>query len=209
MELEVLNKEGRDTGRKVSFDREIFGIEPNEHVVYLEVKQFLAAQRQGTHKAKERREIVGSTKKLKKQKGSGSARYGDIKNPLFKGGGRVFGPKPRDYRFKLNKAAKRLAKKSVLSQKFRDGDVRVVECFQFETPKTKSFLAVLEALKLSDKKTLFVLAEANNSVYLSSRNIQSARVVSYTELSSYDLLNASKVVFFENAIEKFQENLRK
>lgn len=209
MELVVLNTSGKETGRKVQFDETIFGIEPNQHAVYLEVKQYLAAQRQGTHKAKERSEITGSTKKLKKQKGSGSARYGDIKSPIFKGGGRVFGPKPRDYRFKLNKALKRLAKKSVLSQKMRDNSIKVLEEVAFAAPKTKDFINVLHALGLDGKKSLFVLAENNKNVYLSSRNLPKAKVLTFNEISSYDLINAGELVFFEGAVEKFQENLRK
>ncbi|MRM95782.1 50S ribosomal protein L4 [Riemerella anatipestifer] len=209
MELVVLNIQGKETGRKVSLDEAIFGIEPNQHAVYLEIKQYLAAQRQGTHKAKERSEITASTKKLKKQKGSGSARYGDIKSPVFKGGGRVFGPKPRDYRFKLNKVLKRLAKKSVLSQKMRDNSVKVLEDFSFETPKTKEFINVVNALGLEGKKSLFVLGEANKNVYLSSRNLPKAKVMNFNEISSYDLVNAGEVVFLEGAVEKFQENLRK
>ncbi|AQY21761.1 50S ribosomal protein L4 [Riemerella anatipestifer] len=209
MELVVLNIQGKEIGRKVSLDEAIFGIEPNQHAVYLEIKQYLAAQRQGTHKAKERSEITASTKKLKKQKGSGSARYGDIKSPVFKGGGRVFGPKPRYYRFKLNKALKRLAKKSVLSQKMRDNSVKVLEDFSFETPKTKEFISVVNALGLEGKKSLFVLGEANKNVYLSSRNLPKAKVMNFNEISSYDLVNAGEVIFLEGAVEKFQENLRK
>lgn len=209
MELVVLNTSGKETGRKVSFDDSIFGIEPNQHAVYLEVKQYLAAQRQGTHKSKERSEIVGSTKKLKKQKGSGSARYGDIKSPIFKGGGRVFGPKPRNYRFKLNKALKRLAKRSVLSQKMSDSSIRVLEDLSFSAPKTKEFISLLNALELNGKKTLFILPEANNNVYLSSRNLPKTSVKNYNEISSYDLVNAGDIVFLEGAVEKFQEILKK
>ena len=209
MELVVLNTSGKETGRKVQLDEAIFGIEPNQHAVYLEVKQYLAAQRQGTHKSKERSEITASTRKLKKQKGSGSARYGDIKSPTFRGGGRVFGPKPRDYRFKLNKALKRLAKKSVLSQKMRDNSIKVLEAFNFEAPKTKEFITLFNALGLGGKKALFVLAETNKNVYLSSRNLPKVKVLTYNEISSYDLVNAGEVVFFEGAVEKFQENLRK
>ena len=209
MELVVLNTSGKETGRKVQLDEAIFGIEPNQHAVYLEVKQYLAAQRQGTHKSKERSEITASTRKLKKQKGSGSARYGDIKSPTFKGGGRVFGPKPRDYRFKLNKALKRLAKKSVLSQKMRDNSIKVLEEVIFAATKTKDFINVFNALGLEGKKALFVLAETNKNVYLSSRNLPKVKVLTYNEISSYDLVNAGEVVFFEGAVEKFQENLRK
>ncbi|RQP15097.1 MAG: 50S ribosomal protein L4 [Chryseobacterium sp.] len=209
MELTVYNTQGQETGRTVQLDEAVFGIEPNKHAVYLEVKQYLAAQRQGTHKSKERSEITASTRKLKKQKGSGSARYGDIKSPIFKGGGRVFGPKPRDYRFKLNKALKRLAKKSVLSQKMRDNNVRVLEDMSMAAPKTKDFITVLNALQLNDKKSLFILPEANQNVYLSSRNLPKIKVMNYNEISSYDLVNATEIVFFEGAVEKFQENLKK
>ena len=209
MELVVLNTSGKETGRNVSLDESIFGIEPNQHAVYLEVKQYLAAQRQGTHKSKERNEISGSTRKLKKQKGSGSARYGSIKSPIFKGGGRIFGPKPRDYRFKLNKALKRLAKKSVLSQKMRDNSIKVLESFNFEAPKTKEFITLNNALGFEGKKSLYILPEANKNVYLSSRNLTKVKVLTYNEISSYDLVNAGEIVFLEGAIEKFQENLRK
>jgi len=209
MELVVLNTLGKETGRKVTLDEAVFGIEPNQHAVYLEVKQYLAAQRQGTHKSKERSEITASTRKLKKQKGSGSARYGDIKSPTFRGGGRVFGPKPRNYRFKLNKAVKRLAKRSVLSQKLRDNSVRVLENFNFEKPRTKDFIEVLVALELNDKKSLFIVHETNKNVYLSSRNLPKTRVMNYSEISSYDLVNAGEIVFFEDAVGKFQENLKK
>ncbi|PQL95364.1 50S ribosomal protein L4 [Apibacter adventoris] len=209
MELIVLDKSGKETGRKVSLDDAIFGIEPNEHVVYLEVKQYLAAQRQGTHKSKERSEISGSTRKLHRQKGTGGSRKGDIKNPLFKGGARVFGPKPRDYRFKLNKSLKRLAKKSVFSQKLKENNLKVVEDFKFEAPKTKDFIQVVNNLGLANKKTLFILGEPNKFVYLSSRNLQDAKVLEYSEISSYDVLKANEVVLFEGSIEKIQENLRK
>ena len=209
MELVVLNTSGKETGRKVTLDESVFGIEPNQHAVYLEVKQYLAAQRQGTHKSKERSEITASTRKLKKQKGSGSARYGDIKSPTFKGGGRVFGPKPRDYRFKLNKALKRVAKKSVLSQKMRDNSIRVLENLSFDAPKTKEFITLLDALTLTGKKSLFVLPEANKNVYLSSRNLPKTRVLNYNEISSYDLINAGEIIFLEGAVEKFQDNLKK
>ncbi|MDF0719426.1 MULTISPECIES: 50S ribosomal protein L4 [Chryseobacterium group] len=209
MELVVLNNTGKETGRKIALDETVFGIEPNKHAVYLEVKQYLAAQRQGTHKSKERSEITASTKKLKKQKGSGSARYGDIKSPTFRGGGRVFGPKPRDYRFKLNKALKRLAKKSVLSQKMRDNSIRVMEDLSLNAPKTKDFVTLLNAFELNGKKSLFILPEANSNVYLSSRNLPKTKVLNYNEISSYDLMNAGEIIFFEGAVEKFQENLKK
>ena len=209
MELVVFNTSGKETGRKVTLDEAIFGLEPNQHAVYLEVKQYLAAQRQGTHKSKERSEIAGSTKKLKKQKGSGSARYGDIKSPVFRGGGRIFGPKPRDYRFKLNKSLKRLAKKSVLSQKMRDNSIKVLEAFNFDAPKTKEFINLNNALGFEGKKSLYILPEANKNVYLSSRNLPKTKVLTYNEISSYDLIHAGEIVFLEGAIEKFQENLRK
>ena len=209
MELVVFNTSGKETGRKVTLDEAIFGIEPNQHAVYLEVKQYLAAQRQGTHSSKGRSEIAGSTKKLKKQKGSGSARYGDIKNPIFRGGGRMFGPKPRDYRFKLNKALKRLAKKSVLSQKMRDNSIKVLEAFNFDAPKTKEFITLNNALGFEGKKSLYILPEANKNVYLSSRNLAKVKVLTYNEISSYDLVHAGEIIFLEGAIEKFQENLRK
>ena len=209
MELVVLSTSGKETGRKVTLDESVFGIEPNQHAVYLEIKQYLAAQRQGTHKSKERSEITASTRKLKKQKGSGSARYGDIKSPTFKGGGRVFGPKPRDYRFKLNKALKRLAKKSVLSQKLRDNSIKVLENLSFDAPKAKEFITLLGALELNGKKSLFVLPEANKNVYLSSRNLPKTRVLNYNEISSYDLINAGEIIFLEGAVEKFQDNLKK
>ncbi len=209
MELTVLNIQGKETGKKVSLDDSIFGIEPSEHTVYLEVKQYLAAQRQGTHKAKERAEIAKSTRKIKKQKGTGTARAGSAKSPVFRGGGRVFGPRPRNYDFKLNKAQKRLAKKSVLSQKLKDNEIKVLEDFNFEAPKTKDFIEVLKALGLDTKKSLFVLGEANENVYLSSRNLQKTKVVNNSELNVYDLINASEVVFLEGSLAEVQENLSK
>lgn len=209
MELTVLDKTGKETGKKVTLDASIFGIEPSQHTVYLEVKQHLANLRQGTHKAKERAEITGSTKKIKKQKGTGTARAGDIKNPLFKGGGRVFGPRPRNYSFKLNKAQKRAAKKSALSQKALDNAIRVMEDFTFDAPRTKDFSQILENLSLTNKKSLFVLGDSNKNVYLSSRNLQGVKVVNFSELTSYDIMNASDLVLFESSIDKLQENLRK
>lgn len=209
MELAVLNIQGKETGKKVSLDDSVFGIEPSEHTVYLEVKQFLAAQRQGTHKAKERAEIAKSTRKIKKQKGTGTARAGSAKSPVMRGGGRIFGPRPRSYDFKLNKAQKRLAKKSVLSQKLKDNEIKVVEDFSFEAPKTKQFIQVLKDLGLDTKKSLFVLGESNNNVYLSSRNLKGTKVVSNSELNIFDIMNANEVVFLEGSIDKVQENLRK
>lgn len=209
MELAVLNIQGKETGKKVSLDDSVFGIEPSEHTVYLEVKQFLAAQRQGTHKAKERAEIAKSTRKIKKQKGTGTARAGSAKSPVMRGGGRIFGPRPRSYDFKLNKAQKRLAKKSVLSQKLKNNEIKVVEDFSFEAPKTKQFIQVLKDLGLDTKKSLFVLGESNNNVYLSSRNLKGTKVVSNSELNIFDIMNANEVVFLEGSIDKVQENLRK
>ncbi|WP_295810365.1 50S ribosomal protein L4 [uncultured Apibacter sp.] len=209
MELVVLDRSGKETGRKVTLDETIFGIEPNTHAVYLEVKQYLASQRQGTHKSKERSELSGSTRKLHRQKGTGGSRKGDINNPLFRGGARVFGPKPRDYRFKLNKSLKRVAKKSVLSQKLKENNLKIVEDLKFEAPKTKDFNKLLQDLGLANKKALFVLGESNKYVYLSSRNLQDAKVLEYNEISSYDILKANEVVLFESSVEKIQENLRK
>lgn len=209
MELKVLDIKGKETGRTVSLDNSIFGIEPNEHVVYLEVKQYLAAQRQGTHKAKERAEVAKSTRKIKRQKGTGGARAGSLKSPVFVGGGTIFGPRPRNYNFKLNKATKKLAKRSVLSQKMKDNEIKVIENFTFENPKTKDFIEVLKALGLDDKKSLFVLGEPNNNVYLSSRNLKTTKVINNSELNVYDLINASEVVFLEDSLERIQQNLRK
>ena len=209
MELVVLDRSGKETGRKVTLDETIFGIEPNTHAVYLEVKQYLASQRQGTHKSKERSELSGSTRKLHRQKGTGGSRKGDINNPLFRGGARVFGPKPRDYRFKLNKSLKRVAKKSVLSQKLKENNLKIVEDLKFEAPKTKDFNKLLQDLGLANKKALFVLGESNKYVYLSSRNLQDAKVLEYNEISSYDILKANEVVLFESSVEKIQENFRK
>ena len=209
MEVVVLNIKGQETGRKVSLDEAVFGIEPSTHTVYLEVKQYLAAQRQGTHKAKERAEIAGSTRKIKKQKGTGTARAGSIKSPVFRGGGRVFGPRPRNYSFKLNKAQKRLAKKSVLSQKLAENEIKVVENFSFEAPKTKEFKTVLTDLGLDNTKSLFVLGESNNNVYLSSRNLKIVKVVTTSELNVFDLINASQIVFLEDSLATVQENLTK
>ncbi len=209
MEVAVLDIKGKETGRKITLDTNVFGIEPNEHAVYLEVKQYLAAQRQGTHKSKERGEIVGSTRKIKRQKGTGTARAGSIKNPLFKGGGRVFGPRPKSYSFKLNKSIKRLAKRSIFSQKAKDNQIKILENFNFDTPKTKDFKGVMVSLGLENKKTLFVLGELNKNVYLSSRNLPKVKVVTASEINSYDLLNASEVVLLENSVAKIQENLTK
>ncbi len=209
MEVAVLDIKGKETGRKAKLSDAVFGIEPNEHAVYLDVKQYLANQRQGTHKAKERAEITGSTRKIKKQKGTGTARAGSIKSPIFKGGGRIFGPRPRNYGFKLNKNLKRLARKSALSLKAGENAVSVVEDFSFEAPKTKSYLEFLKALGIQDKKSLVVLGESNKNVYLSSRNFKGSEVVNASELSTYKILNAKNIVFFEGSLEGIESNLSK
>ena len=207
MKVAVLDINGKDTGRKADLSNNVFAIEPNNHAVYLDVKQYLANQRQGTHKAKERGEIVGSTRKIKKQKGTGTARAGSIKSGVFKGGGRIFGPRPRNYGFKLNKNVKRLARKSALTIKANEKSITVLEDFNFEAPKTKEFTAVLKALNLDSKKSLFVLGAPNNNVYLSSRNLKGSEVVTSSELSSYKILNANQVVLLESAIEGIESNL--
>ena len=209
MKVAVLDINGKDTGRKAELSKAVFGIEPNNHAVYLDVKQYLANQRQGTHKAKERGEIAGSTKKIKKQKGTGTARAGSIKSGVFKGGGRMFGPRPRNYGFKLNKNLKRLARKSALTIKASEKSIVVLEDFNFETPKTKNFTAVLKALELDNKKSLFVLGEANNNVYLSSRNLEGSDVITSSELNTYKILNANKLVLLEGSLEGIQSNLSK
>ena len=209
MEAKVLDFNGKDTGRKVQLSDSVFAIEPNNHAVYLDVKQYLANQRQGTHKAKERAEVAGSTRKIKKQKGTGTARAGSAKNPLFKGGGTVFGPRPRSYSFKLNKGLKRLARKSAFSIKAKESNVIVLEDFNFEAPNTKNFINVLKALGLENKKSLFVLGNTNKNVYLSSRNLKASNVVSSSELSTYDILNADNLVLLESSLEVIEENLSK
>ena len=209
MKVAVLDITGKDTGRKVELSNEVFGIEPNDHAIYLDVKQYLANQRQGTHKSKERAEITGSTRKIKKQKGTGTARAGSIKSGVFRGGGRMFGPRPRNYSFKLNKNLKRLARKSALSIQAKDSKLVVVEDFNFETPKTKEFVNVLKGLGLDDKKSLFVLGNENTNVYLSSRNIKGSNVVDATGINTYNVLNASKVVIAESSLEGIESNLSK
>ena len=209
MEVKVLDINGKETGRKVKLSDSVFAIEPNNHAVYLDVKQYLANQRQGTHKAKERAEVAGSTRKIKKQKGTGTARAGSAKNPLFKGGGTVFGPRPRSYSFKLNKTVKRLARKSAFSIKAKESNIVVVEDFKFETPNTKNFINVLKALGLENKKSLFVLGESNKNVYLSSRNLKASSVVIHSELSTYAILNANNLVLSEGSLEGIVENLNK
>ena len=207
MEVKVLDINGKETGRKVQLADSVFAIEPNKHAVYLDVKQYLANQRQGTHKAKERAEVAGSTRKIKKQKGTGTARAGSAKNPLFKGGGTVFGPRPRSYSFKLNKGLKRLARKSAFSIKAKESNLVVIEDFNFETPNTKNFINVLKALGLENKKSLFVLGDSNKNVYLSSRNLKASNVVSSSELSTYTILNANTLVLLEGSLEVIEENL--
>ena len=209
MEIAVLDIKGKETGRKANLSDAVFAIEPNNHAVYLDVKQYLANQRQGTHKAKERAEIAGSTRKIKKQKGTGTARAGSIKSPVFKGGGRVFGPRPRSYSFKLNKNLKRLARKSALSLKANSSSITVVEDFSFDTPKTKNFVEVLKALGLENKKSLVVLGDTNKNVYLSSRNLSTSEVVNASELSTYKILNANNIVFLEGSLEGIESNLSK
>lgn len=209
MKVAVVDIKGKDTGRKVELSDDIFGIEPNEHAVYLDVKQFLANQRQGTHSTKERAAITGSTRKIKKQKGTGTARAGSIKSPIFRGGGRVFGPRPKDYGFKVNKNTKRLARKSALSLKAKNKDILVVENFSFDAPKTKDFIAVLEGLSLNDKKSLFVLEASNKNVYLSSRNLKEVKTISASALNTYSLMNANKIVISEGCLEEIQSNFSK
>lgn len=207
MKLEVINIKGEATGREVTLADQVFGIEPNEHVVYLAVKQYLANQRQGTHKTKTRSEISGSTRKLKRQKGTGTARAGSIKSPVFRGGGTMFGPEPRDYSFKLNKKVKRLAGKSVLSAKAKDKAIKVLEDFSIDTPKTKAFIDILTSLALSDKKSLFILGDKNDNVYLSSRNIQNTRVITADDVNTYDLIHADHLILCESSVEKLQNRL--
>ena len=209
MEVKVLDFNGKDTGRKVQLSDSVFAIEPNNHAVYLDVKQYLANQRQGTHKAKERAEVAGSTRKIKKQKGTGTARAGSAKNPLFKGGGTVFGPRPRSYSFKLNKTVKRLARKSAFSIKAKESNIIVVEDFTFDAPNTKNFINVLKALGLENKKSLFVLGDSNKNVYLSSRNLKATNVLNNSELSTYAILNANNLVLLEGSLEGIEENLSK
>lgn len=209
MEIAVVDIKGKDTGRKVELSDAVFGIEPNEHAVYLDVKHYLANQRQGTHKTKERAEISGSTRKIKKQKGTGTVRAGSIKSPIFRGGGRIFGPRPRSYSFKLNKNLKRLARKSALSLKANNNAIMVVENFTFDSPRTKDFIEVIKALGLEGKKSLVVLGEANKNVYLSSRNLRASEVVSASELSTYKILNANNIVILEGSLEGIETNLSK
>jgi large subunit ribosomal protein L4 len=204
MELAILNIDGKETGRKINLNDSIFGIKPNDHAIYLDTKQFLANQRQGTHKSKQRGEVAGSTRKIKRQKGTGTARAGSIKNPLFRGGGRIFGPEPRYYGFKLNKKVKQLARKSALSYKASANNIIILEDFSFEAPKTKEMLKVGGNLNLVKKNSLFVLPEQNNNIYLSSRNVQGVEVVTAGELNTYNIMKASTLVIVESAIDVLQ-----
>jgi len=204
MELAIVNISGKETGRKVDLNDSIFGIEPNDHAIYLDTKQFLANQRQGTHKSKERGEVAGSTRKIKKQKGTGTARAGNIRNPLFRGGGRVFGPKPRYYGFKLNKKVKQLARKSALSYKASTNNIIVLEDFSFESPKTKEIIKMGNNLNIANKKSVFILPEQNNNIYLSSRNLHGVEVVIASELSTYKIMKASTLILVESAVDVLQ-----
>jgi len=207
MELAVLNNKGKETGRKVKLNPSVFGIDPNDHAIYLDVKQHLANKRHGNHKSKERAEIVGSTRKIKKQKGTGTARAGSIKNPIFRGGGRIFGPSPRDYDQKVNKKVKRLARRSALSIKAKENSILILEDFKMDAPKTSAYIKILQALDLSDKKSLLVLGEPNNNVYLSSRNLGYSKVITNSELNTYNIANATSLVIFESAISEIESIL--
>ena len=206
MKLSVHNISGKETKRKVDLNDDIFGIEPNNHALYLDVKQYLAAQRSGTHKSKERSDVKGSRRKLRKQKGSGAARVGDIKNPIFRGGGRVFGPRPRKYGFKLNKKVKRLARKSALSYMAKDNNIIVLEDFNFDIPKTSSYTEMLSNFNLLDEKTVLILSEPKNNVLLSSRNLRKARVILASELNTYDVMNSNKLMIIESSIKELEKN---
>ena len=206
MELDVMNISGESTGKKVKLNKEIFGIEPNDHAIYLDVKQIMNNRRQGTSKTKERSEIRGSRKKIKRKKGTGTARFGDIKNPLFRGGGRVFGPRPRTYGGKLNRKVKELARKSALAYKVQNKQLMVVEDFTMEAPKTSEFANIQKNLKLDDKKSVFVISERNKNVYLSSRNLQNSKVITLSELNTYEIMNASALCFVESSLDVLQKN---
>ena len=209
MEVKVINISGKETGAKVQLPESVFGVKPSDHAIYLDVKQYLANQRQGTHKSKQRNEIAGSTRKLYKQKGTGGARAGSIKSPLFNGGGRVFGPQPRDYSFKLNKKLKSLARKSALSYKAQDNNVVVLEDFSFDSIKTKNYINLVNALNLAGEKTLLVLPAQNNNIYLSSRNIQKAKVITAADLNTYDVLNAGKLLLTADSLKTLEEAFAK
>jgi large subunit ribosomal protein L4 len=205
MEIKVLNKEGKATAKKVSLTKEIFAIEPNDHAIYLDVKQYLANQRQGTHQSRERADITGSTRKIKKQKGTGTARAGSIKNPLFRGGGRVFGPRPKSYSFKLNKKLKVLARKSALTYKAKEDSIIVLDDLSFKTPKTKGFLSVIKNLKIDGDKSLFVTSEKDKNTFLSSRNLKNAKVITADKLNTYDILYSHKLIISENAFDQIEK----
>jgi large subunit ribosomal protein L4 len=208
MDIAVVKYSGESTGRKINLSPEVFGIEPNDHAIYLDVKSIQANQRQGTHKSKQRNEISGSSKKLKKQKGTGGARAGNIKNPQFKGGGRVFGPTPRDYSFKLNKKVKDLARKSALSYKAKDNSISVLEDFNFDAPKTKQYTAMLKSLSLADKKTLVVLPSINDNVVRSGRNIQNTKIITASQLNTFDVMNAQQLVLVESSLDTINNLLK-
>jgi large subunit ribosomal protein L4 len=208
MEAKVFDQTGKDTGNTVKLSDEVFGITPNEHAIYLDVKQYRANLRQGTHKSKERADITGSGKKIKQQKGTGTARAGSIKSPIFRGGGRVFGPRPRNYSFKINKKVKRLARASALSQKFANQQIVVVKDFDFDQPKTKEFKKVLDSLKIADKKSIFAFGEPNKNVYLSSRNLEHNKVLNYSQLNTYNILDNNILVLSLSALEKLESNLK-
>lgn len=209
MELKVLNIEGKETGNKVTLSDAIFGIEPNDHAIYLDVKQYLANQRQGTHKSKQRNEVSGSTRKLHKQKGTGGSRKGSIKSPVFRGGGRIFGPQPRDYNFKLNKKMKALARMSALSYKAKNNDIVVLEDFTFETAKTKNFINLVSNLKLNNTKALMVTANIDENLYLSSRNLQKSKVITASDINTYDLLHADKLVLTASSVKSIEDSFSK
>jgi large subunit ribosomal protein L4 len=209
MELSIVKHSGETTGRKVNLSSEVFGIEPNDHAIWLDVKSYLANQRQGTHKSKQRNEISGSSKKIKKQKGTGGARAGNIKNPQFKGGGRIFGPQPRDYSFKLNKKVKDLARKSALTYKAKDNSIAILEDFNFEAPKTKNYTSLLKSLSFQDKKTLLVLPESNQNIVKSARNIQNAKIITVNQINTYDVMNADQLIFVESSMSKIDNLLNK
>ena len=208
MKLSVYNIKGKETSKKVDLSKDVFGIEPNNHAIYLDVKHYLASQRQGTHKAKERGDVTGSRRKIRKQKGSGAARVGDIKNPLFRGGGRVFGPRPRNYNFKLNKKVKTLARKSALSKIAKDKNIIVLEDFSMESPSTKDFVNILTSLNQENNKTLLILSDSNKNIFLSSRNLKKSRVVNVSSLNTYEIMNANKLMFVESSIKEIHKNYK-
>jgi large subunit ribosomal protein L4 len=209
MDISVVKHSGETTGRKLSLSADVFGIEPNDHAIWLDVKSYLANQRQGTHKSKQRNEIAGSSKKIKKQKGTGGARAGNIKNPLFKGGGRVFGPQPRDYSFKLNKKVKDLARKSALTYKAKDNSIAVLEDFNLDTPKTKTYVNLLKSLSLDNKKTLLILPETNANIVKSGRNIQNTKIITVHQINTYDVMNADQLILIESSVSKIDGILNK